>query len=59
VQRAAATYSRNAAIAFEYTVISNIYSGGLCALEAGALLVERVSEMLDLRAAGNRLEAMR
>lgn len=59
VQRVAATYSRNAAIAFEYTVISNIYSGGLCALEAGALLVERVSEMLDLRAAGNRLEAMR
>jgi ethanolamine ammonia-lyase small subunit len=59
VQANAAAYSRNPGIAFEYTVISNIYSGGLPALEAGALIVERVREILTRGAAGNRLEAMR
>jgi ethanolamine ammonia-lyase large subunit len=59
VQALAAAYSRNPGIAFEYTVISNIYSGGLPALEAGALVVERVREILGRGAAGNRLEAMR
>jgi ethanolamine ammonia-lyase small subunit len=59
VQANAAAYSRNPGIAFEYTVISNIYSGGLPALEAGALIVERVREILSRGAAGNRLEAMR
>lgn len=56
VRRAAAEFSGNPAIRFEYTVISNIYSGGLPPLEAGAVLVEKVDEILTHRAAGNRLE---
>ncbi len=43
---------------FEYTVISNIYSAGLPAAEAGAVIVEKVAEILEHRAAGNRLEAL-
>jgi ethanolamine ammonia-lyase large subunit len=55
---AAAQFSGNAAIRFEYAVISNIYAGGLPAVEAGAVIVEKVEEILAHRAAGNRLEAM-
>jgi ethanolamine ammonia-lyase large subunit len=43
---------------FEYTVISNIYEGGLPPLEAGAVIVDKVLQMLEHRAAGNRLEAL-
>jgi ethanolamine ammonia-lyase large subunit len=43
---------------FEYTVISNIYSGGLPPIEAGSLLVERACQILEHRAAGNRLESL-
>jgi ethanolamine ammonia-lyase large subunit len=57
-QRAAADFSHHPSIRFEYTVISNIYSGGLPALEAGAVLVERACQILDRGAAGNRLESM-
>jgi ethanolamine ammonia-lyase large subunit len=57
-QREAAGYSGNAAIRFEYSVISNIYSGGLPPAEAGAVIVERVVEILRHKAAGNRLEGM-
>jgi ethanolamine ammonia-lyase large subunit len=42
---------------FEYTVISNIYSGGLPPTEAGGVIVERVGDILKHKAAGNRLEA--
>jgi len=57
-RRAAADYSGNAAIRFEYSVISNIYSGGLPPAEAGAVIVEKVDDILAHKAAGNRLEAM-
>jgi len=39
-------------------VISNIYSGGLPPAEAGAVIVEKVDDILAHKAAGNRLEAM-
>ena len=56
VQRAAARFSGNPHIRFEYSVISNIYSAGLPAAEAGGVIVEKVGEILENRAAGNRLE---
>jgi ethanolamine ammonia-lyase large subunit len=57
-QRPAARFSGNPAIRFEYTVISNIYSGGLPPAEAAAVIVEKVGQILSLKAAGNRLEAL-
>jgi ethanolamine ammonia-lyase large subunit len=43
---------------FEYTVISNIYAdGGLPPVEAAAVIVEKVTQILAHDAAGNRLEA--
>jgi ethanolamine ammonia-lyase large subunit len=41
---------------FEYTVISNIYSGGLPPAEAAGVIVEKVGDILTYKAAGNRLE---
>ena len=58
VQAEAAQFSRNPEIRFEYTVISNIYSGGLPPAEAAAVIVAKVCEILKQRAAGNRLEAL-
>jgi ethanolamine ammonia-lyase large subunit len=58
VQRQAAHFSGNPAVRFEYTVISNIYSGGLPPAEAGGVIVDKVSQILSLKAAGNRLEAL-
>jgi ethanolamine ammonia-lyase large subunit len=55
-QRAAARFSGNPGIRFEYTVISNIYAGGLPPAEAGGVIVEKVADILRLKAAGNRLE---
>ncbi|HWB09742.1 MAG TPA: ethanolamine ammonia-lyase [Pirellulales bacterium] len=57
-RQAAARFSKNSSIRFEYTVVSNIYAGGLPAIEAGALLVERACQILEHRAAGNRLEGL-
>jgi ethanolamine ammonia-lyase large subunit len=57
-RRAAARFSGNPAIRFEYTVISNIYAGGLPAAEAAGVIVERVGDILGQQAAGNRLEAL-
>ena len=57
-QEAAAAFSHNPAIRFEYTVISNIGSQGLPAVEAGSLIVERVAQILKYQAAGNRLESI-
>jgi ethanolamine ammonia-lyase large subunit len=45
-------------IPFEYTVLSNIYSGGLPPLEAGSVIVEKANQILQNHAAGNRLEAL-
>ena len=58
-QRQAAAFSGNPAVRFEYTVISNIYSGGLPPAEAAGVIVEKVDAILTHRAAGNRLESMR
>lgn len=58
VQQQAALASGNRNIRFEYTVISNIYAGGLPPAEAGGVIVEKVIEILTHRAAGNRLESL-
>jgi ethanolamine ammonia-lyase large subunit len=55
-QKAAAEFSGNKAIEYEYTVISNIYSGGLPPIEGGSVIVGKVRAMLHHKAAGNRLE---
>ncbi|MCC7422154.1 MAG: ethanolamine ammonia-lyase [Planctomycetaceae bacterium] len=57
-QREAALFSGNASAAFEYTVISNIYAQGLPPAEAAAVIVEKVGQILEHKAAGNRLEAL-
>jgi ethanolamine ammonia-lyase large subunit len=56
-QTDAARFSGNPAIRFEYNVISNIYSGGLPPVEAGAVILEKISQILANKAAGNRLAA--
>ena len=48
----------DAASRYEYTVISNIYSGGLPPAEAGGVIVDKVSDILRHKAAGNRLETL-
>ena len=57
-QKAAAAFSGNAAIQYEYSVLSNIYAGGLPPIEAGSVIAEKVFEILKFKAAGNRLESM-
>lgn len=58
VRAAAAAFSRNPAIRFEYTVISNIYSAGLPPVEAASVIIEKAATILTRQAAGNRLEAL-
>jgi len=53
----AARFSGNPAIRFEYTVISSIHSGGLPPIEAGAVILEKIVQILANQAAGNRLAA--
>jgi len=48
-------FSGNPTIRFEYTVISNIYSGGLPPVEAGAVILETILRIIACRAAGNRM----
>ena len=55
-RNAAAAFSGNANVKYEYTVISNIYQGGLPPIEAGSLIAERAQQILKHKAAGNRLE---
>lgn len=57
-QAAAAQFSGNPRVRFEYTVISNIYSGGLPPVEAGSVIAEKAWQILQHRAAGNRLESL-
>jgi len=57
-RRRAAEFGGNPVVRFEYTVISNIYHGGLPPAEAAGVIVEKVSQMLAHRAAGNRLEVL-
>ena len=56
VRKRAVEYSRNQGIRYEYTLISNIYTGGLPALEAGSVVAEKAIQILTYKAAGNRLE---
>jgi ethanolamine ammonia-lyase large subunit len=58
VQRLAAAVSSNPKVRFEYTVISNIYAGGLPPAEAGGVIVEKIKDCLAHKAAGNRLEGL-
>jgi len=58
VRRRTAEFGGNPSVRFEYTVISNIYPGGLPPAEAAGVIVEKVGEILSCRAAGNRLEAL-
>ncbi|MDO6459621.1 ethanolamine ammonia-lyase subunit EutB [Granulosicoccaceae sp. 1_MG-2023] len=55
-QQAAAAVSGNPAIAYEYSVISNIYPSGLPPAEAGSVIAEKAMQILERGAAGNRLE---
>ena len=55
-QKIAAEYSGNSGISYEYTLITNIYAGGLPAVEAGSVVAEKAMEILEHEAAGNRLE---
>lgn len=55
-QEKAAEYSGNPGIQYEYTLITNIYAGGLPAVEAGSVIAEKAMEILENDAAGNRLE---
>jgi ethanolamine ammonia-lyase large subunit len=57
-QAAAAQSSGHPDIRFEYTVLSNIYGKGLPPTEAGSVIVERALQILEHRAAGNRLESL-
>jgi len=50
--------SSTAPASYEYTVVSNIHSAGLPPLEAAAVIAEKVSQILELHAAGNRLEGL-
>ncbi len=55
-QKSAAKFSGNADMQYEYSVLSNIYSGGLPPTEAGSVIAEKVFDILKFKAAGNRLE---
>lgn len=55
-QKKAASYSGNPGVRYEYTLITNIYAGGLPAVEAGSVVAEKAMEILENEAAGNRLE---
>ena len=56
VQRLAAAYSQSPNIEYEYTLITNIYAGGLPSVEAGSVVAEKATEIMKHKAAGNRLE---
>jgi len=56
VRKQAVKYSGSTGIQYEYTLISNIYTGGLPALEAGSVVAEKAIQVLTHKAAGNRLE---
>jgi len=59
VQQAAARFAHSPNIRFEYSVLSNIHQGGLPPLEAGAVLLEKIHNILRHQAAGNRLTALK
>ena len=54
----AVAFSGHPDIRYEYSVISNIYSGGLPPAEAGSVIAEKALAVLQRGAAGNRLEKL-
>jgi len=48
-QKQAIEYSGNEGICYEYTLISNIYTGGLPALEAGSVIAKKLSKLLPTK----------
>ncbi len=56
VRQKAVDYRKSRNIGYEYTLISNIYAGGLPAAEAGSVVAEKAIQILIHQAAGNRLE---
>jgi ethanolamine ammonia-lyase large subunit len=58
VRAAAAQFSGNPEVRYEYSVISNIYAGGLPPVEAGSVVAEKIFDILAHKAAGNRLESI-
>jgi ethanolamine ammonia-lyase large subunit len=57
-QAEAARFSGNSQVRWEQTVISNIYAGGLPPVEAAAVILEKMLQILAHRAAGNRLASL-
>lgn len=57
-QQLAAKFSNITDVEFENTVVPNIYYGGIPPMEAASLLAERAMQILDNKAAGNRLNAI-
>jgi ethanolamine ammonia-lyase large subunit len=57
-QKKAAIYSQVSDIGYEYTLITNIYHGGLPPVEGGSVVAEKAMEILKYQAAGNRLETI-
>jgi ethanolamine ammonia-lyase large subunit len=58
VRQQAAAFSGHPDIRYEYTVVSNIYDGGLPPVEAGSAIAEHAISILEHRAAGNRLASL-
>ncbi len=58
VRTEAAHFSGNPEVRYEYSVVSNIYAGGLPPIEAGSVVAEKVMQILTHKAAGNRLERL-
>ena len=54
----AAAFSGNPDVRFEYSVISNIYAGGLPPVEAGGVIARQALDILERGAAGNRLASL-
>ena len=57
-QKSAVKFSGNGGMQYEYSVLSNIYAGGLPPIEAGSVIAEKIFEILKFKAAGNRLESL-
>jgi ethanolamine ammonia-lyase large subunit len=58
MQKQAALFSGNPDIRYEFSLISNIYVAGLPPVEAGSVVAEKAVEILNSKAAGNRLESI-
>lgn len=55
-RRRASEFSGTPDVRYEYTLYTNIYTGGLPPIEAGSVVAEKAIQILTHGAAGNRLE---